>query len=185
VSGSVLASKPSKQVPVVEIEGNEGLAKKFGSLANRECGVVGLVPRQAKEMQWCPRQLHSRIAYGLSGGARMASLCRLCPVSQGQIWWPTSDNETVSLHVLRCQLGWPKPSMMLTISAPCRERPSTSCGTVAGDLAEFKAGALECFEGSLIQERQWKAADTLQEAIGPGRIVSTTGGRAGRNIEVT
>jgi hypothetical protein len=44
----MLAAEPSNEVPIVEVEGDEGLAQKFGSLVNRECGVVGVVPRQAK-----------------------------------------------------------------------------------------------------------------------------------------
>jgi hypothetical protein len=68
VSGSVLPAEPSNEVPIVEIEGNEGLAKKFGLLVNRECGVVGVVPRQAKEMQWCPRQLYAKDRVRLEWG---------------------------------------------------------------------------------------------------------------------
>ncbi len=34
-------------------------------------------------------------------------------------------------------------TMMATVSASCREGPSTAGGAVAGDAAEFKAGALE------------------------------------------
>jgi hypothetical protein len=77
-------------------------------------------------------------------------------------------------------------AMMSTTSAPCRERPSTSCGAAAGDAAEFEAGALECGQGLLIQERQQKAADPLQEPMGPGRVVSTAGGwswEKNRNIK--
>jgi hypothetical protein len=48
MSGSILATKPANEVAVVEIEGDEGLAKKFGTLVQREGGVVGVVPRQAK-----------------------------------------------------------------------------------------------------------------------------------------
>jgi hypothetical protein len=44
VSGSALASQPSDQIPVVEIEGDEGLAKEFGSLVYRQSSVVRVIP---------------------------------------------------------------------------------------------------------------------------------------------
>jgi hypothetical protein len=64
----MLAAEPSNEVPIVEVEGDEGLAQKFGSLVNRECVVVGVVPRQAKHMQWCPRQLHAKDCARLEWG---------------------------------------------------------------------------------------------------------------------
>ncbi len=35
---------------------------------NRQCGVVGVVPGQAKEMQRCPRQLHTKDRIRLEWG---------------------------------------------------------------------------------------------------------------------
>ena len=63
VRGRVLSAKPSDQVAVVEVKGDESLTEKFGALVDREGCVVRVIPGKAEDVNGRPRELESE--YGV------------------------------------------------------------------------------------------------------------------------
>jgi hypothetical protein len=60
MSGSVFTAEPAKYIPIVEVEGKQGLAKELGVLVQPKGCVVRMVTGKTKQVKWCPWQLDAQ-----------------------------------------------------------------------------------------------------------------------------